>query len=206
MGQPDRDDHQVALACGVLEAALFVAEEPLARARLWQLVAAHFERTGVPAEEQVFARALERLQEVSADPSRGLVLVEIDGKLRLRSDPRFGHVLADLRATRPSRLSKAAAETLAIVAYRQPVTRAEIEALRGVGSSGTLSTLVERELIRIVGKRDDIGRPILYGTTDFFLSFFGLSSLKGLPALTDLAELHDDHIPPNEAPEPEEDT
>jgi segregation and condensation protein B len=95
----------------------------------------------------------------------------------------------DLRKERPVRLSRAQVETLAIIAYRQPVTRPEIDDVRGVDSGPVLKLLLERDLVRILGKRDEVGRPIIYGTTPGFLEFFGLNSLKDLPTLKEFTEL-----------------
>ena len=92
------------------------------------------------------------------------------------------------------RLTRAQVETLAIVAYRQPVTRPEVDDIRGVDSGATLKLLLERDLLRILGKKDEPGRPILYGTTTQFLEFFGLKSLKDLPTLREFTELSDESL------------
>jgi hypothetical protein len=95
----------------------------------------------------------------------------------------------DLTKQKPVKLSRAQVETLAIIAYRQPVTRPEIDDVRGVDSGPVLKVLLERDLVRILGKRDEPGRPLIYGTTNVFLEFFGLKSLKDLPTLREFTEL-----------------
>lgn len=131
-------------------------------------------------------RGLTALEEHLRDGRRG-VLLQRDGEtVQLVSAPRFGQQIARLLGIeRTAKLSSAALETLALVAYRQPVTRSEIEAIRGVDSSGVLSTLVARELVEPRGRRSTPGNPVEYGTTAGFLQFFGLTSLDELPPLSD---------------------
>jgi segregation and condensation protein B len=104
----------------------------------------------------------------------------------------YAPFVRELSAEKPVRLTRAQVETLAIVAYRQPVTRPEIDDIRGVDSGATLKLLLERDLVRILGKKDEPGRPMLYGTTGQFLEFFGLKSLKDLPTLKEFTELTDE--------------
>jgi segregation and condensation protein B len=126
------------------------------------------------------------LSEQLREGQRGILLQREDERVQLVSDPRFGQPVARLLGMeRTAKLSSAALETLALVAYRQPVTRSEIEAIRGVDSSGVLATLIARELIEARGKRATPGNPVEYGTTPAFLQFFGLSSLADLPPLSD---------------------
>lgn len=131
-------------------------------------------------------KGLETLERQLRDGQRG-VLLQRDGKtVQLVSAPRYGKPIARLLGIeRTAKLSSAALETLALVAYRQPVTRSEIEAVRGVDSSGVLATLVARELIEPRGRRATPGNPVEYGTTTGFLQFFGLTSLDELPSLAD---------------------
>jgi segregation and condensation protein B len=124
--------------------------------------------------------------------ARGIVLEEIAGGWLFRTSVQFAPFVRELTIGRPVRLTRAQIETLAIAAYRQPVTRPEIDDIRGVDSSATLRVLLERELLRIVGKKEDVGRPLLYGTTSHFLQFFGLKSLKDLPALREFTELSEE--------------
>jgi segregation and condensation protein B len=130
----------------------------------------------------------ETLSAMNEDGSRGWVVIRHNGTAHLSSAPRFAdHVRRFLRLERTSRLSGAALETLALIAYRQPVTRAEIEALRGVDSSGVLTTLHARGLIEIAGRLATVGNPIQYATTVEFLRQFGLNSLADLPPLAELS-------------------
>src|SRR5260370_22728490 len=123
---------------------------------------------------------------------RGIELDEVAGGWLFRSNVQFASFVRELTSERPVRLSRAQIETLAIVAYRQPVTRPEIDDIRGVDSGATLKLLLERDLLRILGKKDEPGRPLLYGTTSQFLEFFGLKSLKELPTLRDFTELSEE--------------
>lgn len=160
----------------LLEALMLVAPEP---AELRDLAAA----AGVSAAAVEGALAM-----MQADASRGLTIVRHRGTAHLATAPRFApHVRRFLRLEREARLSGAALETVALIAYRQPVTRAEIEALRGVDCSGVLATLHARGLVEVVGRLQTIGNPNQYATTVEFLRQFGLSSLAELPSLEDLA-------------------
>jgi segregation and condensation protein B len=159
----------------LLEALLLVAPEP---ADPRDLAAA----AGVKVSE--IEEALAALQ---ADATRGIVIVRHRGTVHLASAPRFAaHVRRFLRLEREGGLSGAALETVAMIAYRQPVTRAEIEALRGVDSSGVLATLHARGLIEVVGRLPTVGNPNQYATTVDFLRQFGLNSLAELPSLQEL--------------------
>ena len=169
---------------GILEAILFVSGEPLSVDRMLGVV------EGVSRAELV--SALQALQADYAVEGRGLQLVEVAGGFQIATRPDCAPWIKRLeRAKEGARLSRSAMETLAIVAYKQPVVRAEIEQIRGVDSAGVLKTLLERRLIRIVGRKDAPGRPILYGTTRQFLQAFGLKDLADLPALRDIKELKD---------------
>ena len=125
----------------------------------------------------------------------GIRLVQVAKGWQLRTDVRFAPWVAAMRGGRPLRLSRAALDTLAILAYRQPATRSEIEDLRGVESGGVLRMLCERGLAMVVGRKDVPGRPLLYGTTRGFLSLFNLRDLSDLPTLRDLRELYGDRLP-----------
>lgn len=131
-------------------------------------------------------RGLDVLDQQLRDSRRGVLLQRTGETVQLVSAPRFGQPIARLLGMeRTVKLSSAALETLALVAYRQPVTRSEIESIRGVDSSGVLATLVARELIESRGRRSTPGNPVEYGTTAGFLQFFGLTSLDELPPLSD---------------------
>lgn len=175
-----------------LEALLFAADRPLGAEEIAQAATSARELEVDAAEVR---RALGVLRDaLDADPHRGFELVEIAGGWQLRTRPEHADLIHALYRKKPVRLSRAAMETLAIIAYRQPCTRADIDEIRGVDSSSTLRQLLERDLVRILGKADDVGRPLLYGTTDTFLAFFGLPALSALPTLREFTELTEDHV------------
>ena len=158
----------------LIEALLFASPDPVAPDRL-------AEASRLPETE--VRMLLNRLQEVLKSSTRGLVLQEVAGGFRLYTKPEFADAVARLMGPRNLGLTQAALETLAVVAYRQPATRVEIDAVRGVRSESTVATLVERRLIREVGRKEAVGRPIMYGTTPQFLEHFGLRDLAELPPL-----------------------
>jgi segregation and condensation protein B len=166
---------------GLLEALVFAADKPMRTNELARLASAPLQQV----------RAL--LADLSAGyAGRGVVLSEIAGGWVFRTNVQYAPFVRELTSERPVRLTRAQVETLAIVAYRQPITRPEIDEIRGVDSGATLKLLLERELLRILGKKDEPGRPLLYGTTNRFLEFFGLKSLSDLPTLREFTELSDD--------------
>ena len=172
-----------------LEALLLAAEEPVAPARLESV----FDETA----PEMIQRALKALQLEYAGEGRGIHLVRIAGGYQFRTNPRFGDRIRRFFESKPVRLSRAALETLAIIAYRQPLPRAEVEEVRGVNCSGVLKTLREYDLVDIIGQLDDIGKPHLYGTTPRFLELFGLAGLSELPTLEEselqaLIDMHED--------------
>jgi segregation and condensation protein B len=177
----------------ILEALLFAASEPLAEAYL---------ATHLKSEDDV-AALLDELKGFYA--SRGVNLVRVAGKWAFRTAEDLSYLL-ERHATEQRRLSKAAMESLAIIAYHQPVTRAEIEEIRGVAvSPGTLDVLMEIGWVRLRGRRRAPGRPITYGTTEQFLDHFGLDAIKDLPGLAELkgSGLLDSNLPPGfTVPEP----
>jgi segregation and condensation protein B len=126
----------------------------------------------------------------------------VAGGWQLRTDPGSAEYVRRFLRVKPQRLTRAAVETLAIIAYRQPVTRPEVEDLRGVDSGAVIKALLDRHLIKILGKKDEVGRPILYGTTREFLEFFALKDLAALPTLREFHELTEEHqeIVEKEAP------
>jgi len=134
--------------------------------------------------------SLERLRQIYDVPGRGLQIVEVAGgyEIATRSDC-APWIKALEKIKTATRLSRSGLETLAIIAYKQPVTRGEIEAIRGVDSAGVLKTLMERRIAKMVGRREGLGRPMLYGTTREFLQYFGLKDLSELPALKDFREV-----------------
>jgi len=179
----------------VVEALLFAAEKPLDIGQLEETT--RFSR-------ELVAAALEELQQRYAPGSGGIVLVDLQGRFHLRTDPQVGAYVRRMLQVRPMRLTRAALETLAIVAYRQPVTRPEMEDLRGVDCGAVTRALLERKLIRILGKKDEPGRPLLYGTTREFLELFSLRDLTQLPTLREFQELSEESrkIVEEEAPAP----
>lgn len=167
---------------GILEALLFMVPDPLPITRLVALMGS----VTKPEVEQ----ALERLREDYAQEGRGLHLAEVAGGYRIVTKPEYAPWVKRLEKVKaPAKLSRSALESLAIIAYKQPIVRAEIEQIRGVETSGVLRTLLERKLVRIVGRKEEPGRPIMYGTTKFFLEHFGLRDLAQLPPLREFKEL-----------------
>jgi segregation and condensation protein B len=164
-----------------LEAILFVSAEPVPRAKLLEL----FEEE----ERELAAEALEAVLARYVGDGRGVMVEDVGGGVRLATRPEVGTWLRRFfEVSGGAKLSMAALETLAIIAYRQPVTGPEIQELRGVNSAGVLKTLLERRLIRIAGRKEVVGKPFLYGTTREFLVHFGLNSLKDLPPLEEFEE------------------
>ncbi len=164
----------------VIEAFLFVAGTPLSLDKLADLA---------QIDKAEIKDIVTTLTEQYNQPGCGIRLLEVAGGYQLRSDPTLAPWLRRLQKERVQRLSAAALETLAIIAYRQPVTRVEIEYLRGVDSGGVMKTLLERNLLRILGKKDVPGRPLLYGTSRYFLELFSLKDLNDLPTLKEFAAL-----------------
>jgi segregation and condensation protein B len=162
-----------------VEAALFVADEPLTPKKLAQAAQVN--------DVQQVRRLIQKLREYYDTDGTAFQIEEIAGGWQLRSRPEYHPWLARLRRTHAEpRLTAAALETLAIVAYRQPIMRADIEAIRGVHCGEILRQLMEKGLVRIVGRDDSLGRPVLYGTTRRFLQAFGLNSLNDLPEIEQL--------------------
>jgi segregation and condensation protein B len=150
-----------------------------------------------PAE---VAAAIEQLKIEYIQHEHGFQLVEKADGWQLASDPKYAQWIRGLfPAPKPARLSSPALETLAIIAYRQPITRADVEAVRGVTIDGVLQTLMERGLVKISGRAEIPGRPLLYETTEFFLDHFGLRNLDELP---NVEELRTRHLPVSPRPEP----
>lgn len=165
----------------VVESLIFVAEAPLSLDRLASILEEH-ERSDLRA-------ALEELLADYEQSGRGIVLVEVAGGYQFRSRPEHADYLKRLSKTRPPKFGQSSLETLAIIAYRQPITRAEVEYLRGVDCGGILKTLLEKKLIKILGKKDVPGRPLIYGTTREFLELFSLKNLASLPTLKEIQDL-----------------
>ncbi|NIO03612.1 MAG: SMC-Scp complex subunit ScpB [Proteobacteria bacterium] len=139
---------------------------------------------------------LEELHREYQNPDHGFELVRVAEGYQFRTKSRYAEWIRRLRRTRAPRLSRSSMEVLAIIAYKQPIMRAEIEAIRGVDSVSVIRTLLERRLIRILGRKDVPGRPMVYGTTREFLQFFGLKNLSDLPTLREIEELHSEEPSP----------
>jgi segregation and condensation protein B len=169
-----------------LEALLFVAEGPMNAEKLLPAFEGEFKKEEVEW-------ALKELREEYETLDRAFVIKEVAGGYQFRTKPDFSLYAVRLKKKSPNRLSRAALETLAVIAYRQPILRAEIEKLRGVDAGGVLKTLLEKDLIRIASRQDNLpGRPMLYATTNRFLETFDLPSLSALPTVEEMEKLAPD--------------
>lgn len=176
----------------VVESLVFVSEAPIRAERIAE---------ALDVEKKKVVRVLEELVREYSRGARGFILVEAAEGFQFRTRPEYAEWIRRLGKSKPFKFSRAALESLAIIAYRQPITRAEIEYLRGVDSGGVTKTLLDKHLIRILGKKDVPGRPLMYGTTREFLELFGLRDLTGLPALKEFSELDLDKQMMEAAPE-----
>jgi segregation and condensation protein B len=185
----------------ILESLLFVADGPLTVQRLAEVIDA--------AGKDEIRSILDELNDELQNNRRGIRLTEVAGGYQLRTPKANADWVKKLLGGRPARMGRATLETLAIVAYRQPITKAEIEAIRGVDVDGVMTTLLERNLVRAVARKDVPGRPFLYGTTPEFLELFNLKDLTQLPTLKETEEFALPEIPGDQPPaeaveEPEE--
>ena len=166
----------------ILETLIFASPQPITPREITQVLG------GVP--RQAWEAALQELQTEYARDGRGLQVVEVAGGFQITTRPEYNDWVRELLDPKtPTRLSIPALETLAVVAYKQPVTLPEIIDLRGVKSGGVIKTLLEKRLIRIIGRKEVVGRPMLYGTTKQFLLHFGLRDLAELPRIEEFAEV-----------------
>jgi segregation and condensation protein B len=177
----------------VIEALLFSAQKPLSIREIATAIkgaedpAADGPNEFTRVRDAEVAAALEQLKIEYVQQSRAFQLIEKADGWQLATDPAFAKWVRQLfPAPKPARLSAPALETLAIIAYRQPITRADVEAVRGVNIDGVLQTLMERGLVKIAGRAEIPGRPLLYETTQFFLDHFGLRNLDELPNAEEL--------------------
>ena len=183
----------------ILEAILFSAQKPMSPKELRDLLAAtaadenatEISRAYKKVREEDLVAALENLQRDHAGGGRSYSLACVAGSWQFVSQPDYAPWLITMvgQKIRPPRLTQPSLETLAIISYRQPVTRAEIEQIRGVAVDGVMQTLLERGLVEQSGRAEVIGRPALYSTTPLFLEYFGLRSLEELPAADELRRL-----------------
>jgi segregation and condensation protein B len=165
----------------IIESLLFVAQEPLTIDRLKKILE--------HAETKEIRKALEDIEWEFEARKGGFYLHRVAGGYQVRSRPEYSHWIKRLLQPRPFRLSKAALETLATIAYKQPIIRSDIEHVRGVDCGGVLKVLLERGFIRVMGRKEIPGRPLIYGTTRRFLEVFGLQTLKDLPTPREIEEL-----------------
>jgi segregation and condensation protein B len=169
-----------------VEALLYASGEPLSVKDL---------KKALPEAGDRIRPAIEQLKELYAQEGRGLQLVEVAGGFQITTRPEFHEVVSRLLSSpKPARLSLQALETLAVIAYRQPITVPELMDLRGVRSASVVRTLLEKKLVRIIGRKPVVGRPLMYGTTKEFLLRFGLKDLRDLPQLKDMSEVFGDDV------------
>jgi len=164
----------------IVESLLFVAEEPLSPERLKKILE--------PAEAGAIAEAIAALQADYDSRQGGFYLAEVAGGYQFRTRPEYTGWIRRLVDPKPVRLSKAALETLAIIAYKQPIIRSDVEHIRGVDCGGVLRQLLERKLVRVLGRKEIAGRPLIYATTRKFLETFDLKDLKDLPTPKEIEE------------------
>jgi segregation and condensation protein B len=163
----------------IIEALLFVAVEPLTIKDISNIV---------KIDEKTVEELIEQMQQEYQNPNRGMIIEKVAGGYRMLTKPQYVSYIEKLYKPQNMPLSQAALETLAIIAYKCPVTKVEIELIRGVKVDSVLNTLLERNLIKEVGRKDAPGKPILYGTTEKFLEYIGLNDLKDLPQIDGLFE------------------
>ncbi len=163
----------------ILESLLFVSDSPLKMETLLEIFS--------DSNKETILEGLEQIKREYEDDSKGFELVEVAGGFQFRTKPKWSEWIQRFKKIKVVKLSRSALETLAIVAYRQPIIRPEIERIRGVDSGWVLRALMEKGLIKIVGRKDLPGRPIIYGTTKAFLELFGLNSLADLPSLKEIS-------------------
>ncbi|MGB9710891.1 MAG: SMC-Scp complex subunit ScpB [Thermodesulfovibrio sp.] len=161
---------------GVLESLLFVAEKPLS---------IKFLHTMLNIPETYLKEVINELAEEYRARNSGIMIIKMEDSYQMLTNPQYAEWIKIFKQHTNNKLSEQALETLAIIAYKQPITKAEIEKIRGVNSDYAIKTLIEKKLIKIVGKKEVPGRPFLYGTTKEFLKTFGISSLNELPAVFD---------------------
>jgi segregation and condensation protein B len=170
----------------IVESLLFISDVPLTIDRLCAILE-EYERGDVRS-------ALDLLRAEYDGDGRGICLAEVAGGYQIRSRSENADYIRRLVRGKTFRFSRSALETLAMIAYRQPITRTEVEYLRGVDSGAVLKTLLEKKMIRILGKKDIPGKPLIYGTTREFLEVFNLPDLASLPTLKDIHELADQYV------------
>ena len=172
---------------GICEAVIFAADKPVSDAQLKEVFS-----EDETIDKDVLQQALEGLRNDAGAEARGIVLAEVSGGWAFRTKADYRGWVSKLTAPKAQRLTRAQLETLAIIAYRQPVTRAGIDDIRGVDSGAVLKVLLEKKMTRILGRQEAVGNPLIYGTTKEFLEIFGLRDLSQLPTLKEFQELDDE--------------
>jgi segregation and condensation protein B len=175
----------------IIEAILIVSESGVSREELQKVV-------GEDVDMKDLDEAVRILKEEYSSEERSFNIVERAGRYRIATKPKYMSWINKLYRKEPDRLTGPSLETLAIVAYKQPITRVEIESIRGVNVGGVLKTLLDKELVQVNGRKDVIGKPLIYGTGDKFLELFGLNSLEDLPELMDFSEEELEYTKPQE--------
>ena len=181
----------------IIESLLFVSETPLTLDHLKGILEGE--------ETAAIRAAIEALMDDYAQRDGGFVLKQVAGGYQFRTQGRYNEWIKRLIRPSAPRLSKAALETLAIIAYNQPIIRSDIEHIRGVDSGGVIRMLMERKLIRVLGRKEIPGRPLIYATTKHFLEVFELKDLKDLPTPREIEELRKSHVDENMAVDADED-
>lgn len=171
----------------IIETLIFASEIPLTIDRIKGVLE--------DMSKKELKEVIEELMQDYQNLERGIFIREVAHGYQFCTRPEYASWIQKLRKSRPYHLSQPTLETLAIIAYKQPVTKAEIEIVRGVDCAGVLKSLLEKRLITILGRKDVIGRPFLYGTTSRFLEVFGLENLANLPALKEIEQLKDSEFP-----------
>jgi len=162
----------------ILESLIFVSDTPVRLDTLIEILP--------ELNKEAILEGIDKIKQEYAEGSKGFELIEVSGGYQFRTKPRWAEWVNRLKKAKGVKLSRSALETLAIVAYRQPIIRPEIEQIRGVDSGWVLRTLLEKNLIRMMGRKDIPGRPIVYGTTKAFLELFSLNTLSDLPSLKEI--------------------
>jgi len=166
----------------ILEALIFVSDKPLAISQIKEVME--------NVSEDEIRRAVSELNQDYQTTKRSFIIQEVAGGFRMATRPEFASWLRSLyKSNVKERLTRPSLETLAIIAYKQPVTKPDIEAIRGVNTDGVITTLLERGLVKIAGRKDSPGRPLLYATTDEFLTHFGLGGISDMPKLPEVQQL-----------------
>jgi len=162
----------------ILESLIFISDNPVRLDTLIEILP--------ESNKEAILEGIEQIKREYGEATKGFELIEVAGGYQFRTKPRWAEWVNRLKKAKAVKLSRSALETLAIIAYRQPIIRPEIEEIRGVDSGWVLRTLLEKGLIRIVSRRDIPGRPIVYGTTKAFLELFNLNTLSDLPTLKEI--------------------